>query len=308
MSETSGQILSIAKFQRTRSTRHWLSIIIVAVACASCAEKPAVDSRKAESPVTSRTEVVPAGAETTKVSEGKGDFSKFTHGDETHARLPCLLCHVRDSDATLPKVPGHAPCAGCHAKEFANTGSLICSICHTDAQAGTVKPFPKLKNFNVRFDHAGHIGTGRSSSQCATCHKAKLGGVSLSIPGGLSGHLTCFQCHGPRALGRDGQDIASCSTCHSLAGYARTPDSSKAYGISFSHAKHGAGKKLNCGSCHSIRAGMPQRRQVMSPVPVMHASAGRAQSCVSCHNDKRAFGVANPSDCKRCHQGVNWGM
>ena len=36
---------------------------------------------------------------------------------------------------------------------------------------------------------------------------------------------------------------------------------------------------------------MPQGRQVLAPAPVMHfGSAARAQSCMACHNGKRAFG------------------
>jgi c(7)-type cytochrome triheme protein len=245
---------------------------------------------------------------TEKAIRSNPDSSKFNHGDYSHSRLPCLLCHRRVSNALQPTLPGHTPCAGCHSKDFVNSASAICTVCHTNVQSGAMKSFPGLKSFNVRFDHAQHVGAGRSSSQCATCHTPERRRVSLSLPVALGGHAACFQCHGPREVGRQGQDISSCSTCHRLAGYARTSEGSKAYSIGFSHANHGRSKKLNCNSCHSIRAGMAQRRQVTSPIPDMHSASGRAESCASCHDDKRAFGVAKSSDCQRCHQGTTFRM
>src|SRR6266699_749119 len=47
------------------------------------------------------------------------DYSKFQHTTAYHARLPCLLCHKRETNAERPEIPGssnHLPCAGCHVK------------------------------------------------------------------------------------------------------------------------------------------------------------------------------------------------
>jgi c(7)-type cytochrome triheme protein len=231
------------------------------------------------------------------------DYSMFSHANAAHARLPCLLCHRRESNAPQPKLPGHLPCAGCHKQEFANTGSPMCTICHTNVQTGAMKSFPPLKSFTVHFDHAQHIGAGRSSAACATCHRPERRGVALSIPARLGAHSTCFQCHAPGAQARDGRDISSCSTCHNLGRFARTPAWSRAYRVNFSHAEHGPRRRLNCSDCHSVRAGLPQARQVSAPVPAMHSASARAQSCMTCHNDKRAFGIADFRNCKRCHEG-----
>lgn len=298
----------LTESQRRRARWRWLTIIVVVIVCAFIAERFIFNWGVSATLTDPKIEFARPGTETAGAFRRSSDFSKFTHSSDAHSRLPCLLCHRRDSNAPVPKLPGHTPCAGCHAQEFANSGSPICAICHSNTQLGVVKAFPKLKSFNVKFDHAKHVGAGRSSAQCATCHKPERRGVSLSIPGGPGGHSTCFQCHGPRALGQGGQDIASCSTCHSMAGYSRTSEGSRAYSMSFSHVKHGSGKKLTCNSCHSIRAGMPQKRQVASPLPAMHAASPNARSCMSCHDDKRAFGVTNSSDCKRCHQGTTWRM
>src|SRR5215470_10307174 len=102
------------------------------------------------------------------------DYSKFQHNSRNHSRLPCLLCHRRDSNAAVPKRPGgsqHLPCAGCHAQQFASSDSPICTICHTDPKSGAVRPFPsRLMSFGMKFDHARHVSMGNVG--CATCHKS----------------------------------------------------------------------------------------------------------------------------------------
>lgn len=231
------------------------------------------------------------------------DYSRFQHDTRNHARLPCLLCHRRDSNAPVPKRPGasnHLPCAGCHAQQFTNAESPICTICHTDVKSGALKPFPRLKSFRMKFDHARHVNMG--SVSCATCHRPAQAGVALSIPSGFNAHTTCYRCHTNRAQS-GGRDISSCGTCHQLGGYSRTPQFAQAFRVGFSHAKH---EKTDCKECHQIRAGMPQRRQVTQPEPLNHHATGRGQSCMTCHDGKRAFGGENFSVCKRCHTGEAW--
>src|SRR3954465_10321174 len=50
-----------------------------------------------------------------EAQESGADFSKFSH-THTHAALPCLLCHRRENNSPQPSLPGHTPCAGCHAQ------------------------------------------------------------------------------------------------------------------------------------------------------------------------------------------------
>jgi c(7)-type cytochrome triheme protein len=231
------------------------------------------------------------------------DYSKFQHSSHNHARLPCLLCHRRESNAPTPNLPAansHLPCAGCHAQQFSNSDSPLCTICHTDVKSGAVKAFPRMKSFRVKFDHSRHVGM--SNVSCATCHRPSRGGVALSIPAGFNAHSTCFRCHSPRAQS-NGRDISSCGTCHQLGSYSRTPEFAKAFRVSFSHTKH---QKTTCDECHQVRAGMPQRRQVTAPEPLNHHATGRGQSCMTCHNGKRAFGGDDFSVCKRCHTGKAW--
>ena len=224
----------------------------------------------------------------------------FPHSNPSHSRLPCLLCHRRATDSAQPiRSLGHTPCSGCHVEEFAASSGPLCTICHVQAGAAEMKPFPPLQSFNMTFDHARHRGV-----VCSTCHKPERRGVAFSIPAGSSAHTTCYSCHAPRAQSGD-RDISSCGACHKPGPYRRTPVFTKAYRVSFSHNKHGARQNLNCADCHRVRAGMPQRRQVTSPAPTQHFGSERAQSCMTCHNNKRAFGE-NFADCRKCHQGTTF--
>src|SRR5512134_3563690 len=79
------------------------------------------------------------------------DYSKFTHTNPEHARLPCLLCHRREDGSAVPKrSSGHLPCSGCHTQQFNNPNSPMCTICHTSNQSRDLKPFPSLRSFNVK--------------------------------------------------------------------------------------------------------------------------------------------------------------
>ena len=88
-----------------------------------------------------------------------------------------------------------------------------------------------------------------------------------------------------------------------MGGYARTPQFTQAFRVGFSHVKH---DKMTCNECPQVLAGMPQRRQVTNPEPLNHHATGRGQSCMTCHDGKRAFGGDDFSACKRCHTGATW--
>ena len=223
------------------------------------------------------------------------DFSKFSHANAMHARLPCLLCHKREVGLTTPKMPGHMPCAGCHVQQFADNQNSICTICHTTT---SVKPFPALRSFNVMFDHGKHT----QQTNCATCHKPTRRGAAFSVPSAANGHATCFQCHGPRTdVG--GRNIGSCGTCHQPGRPVRASEWAKAYSENFSHQAHIRAGNSNCSVCHTVRAGGVRGRQVSAPLPLNHHAPAGTMSCATCHNNKRAFGGDDFKDCRRCHTG-----
>jgi len=223
------------------------------------------------------------------------DFSRFRHDTAQHTRLPCLVCHVRSDNSSSPKMPGHIPCSSCHTQQFAEgNANPICSICHT---ATDVKSFPPLRSFNAVFDHGRHV----RQTNCATCHKPASRGVALSIPSRLSAHATCFQCHGPRTV-IGGKNIGSCSTCHQSGRLVRTPESARAFAVNFNHAEHSK-KGLSCNDCHTVRPGARRGAQVAAPVASMHFARAGTNSCAACHNNRRAFGGNDFSDCRKCHEG-----
>ncbi len=223
------------------------------------------------------------------------DYSRFRHDTPQHTRMPCLVCHVRSDNRTTPKMPGHIPCSSCHAQQFAEgNASPICAICHT---ATSVKRFPSLRSFNAVFDHARHT----RQTGCATCHKPAARGVALSIPSRANAHATCFQCHGPQTMAA-GKNIGSCSTCHQSGRPVRTTETARAFAVNFRHDEH-ARRNLRCSDCHTIRAGARRGLQVSSPAAAMHFARSGVASCASCHNNRRAFGGNDFSDCKRCHEG-----
>src|SRR5262244_3173194 len=57
----------------------------------------------------------------TELETQEKDYSRFTHTNPYHSRMPCLLCHRRDTNSpgiAFPGRAGHTPCIGCHALQF----------------------------------------------------------------------------------------------------------------------------------------------------------------------------------------------
>ena len=230
----------------------------------------------------------------TNVPETSGALSVFPHRNQIHSQISCLTCHSRTSNSPRLRFPGkdgHMPCIGCHTQQFADNSSPICSICHSNTETGSLKAFPPLRSFSVRFDHSKHLRT----TNCETCHQPLRSGVAKSIPQGAGTHATCFQCHTSQAKER----MSSCSVCHKPGrGVAATPVWTKAFNVNFSHAKH----NLSCNNCHLVRAGS-RGNQMTKPLVSMHFAPKSTLACASCHNNIKVFGGNDFSDCRRCHTG-----
>jgi c(7)-type cytochrome triheme protein len=254
--------------------------------------------------------LVPRNADSSfeNLSQDVNDFSKFSHTSTRHAALACASCHRRAADNSIePRLPGHKACTDCHLPQFVTPNVPMCFICHASVEGENppVKAFPGIRSFNARFDHAQHnAGAARPPQGCVACHQpAARRGVALSIPASLAAHARCYTCHTPDAQS-SGREINSCGVCHAPAArYARTPTRAPAFGVGFSHATHGARQRLSCADCHQTRAGAAQSQQVTSTRPLEHFSTTRAQSCASCHNNRRTFGDADFGNCRRCHTG-----
>jgi c(7)-type cytochrome triheme protein len=283
---------------RTRSRRRsirGLARILTAVAFGSFLIYVLASARSFAGPISEP--VAPIGTEGIEVAaEPMADFSRFTHSNQFHSRLPCLICHRRDTNSPRIGFPGkvnHLPCAGCHAAQFNDPSSPICTICHTNSQTGAMKRFPPLRSFGARFNHAKHLRTS-----CTACHAPQGRGVAKSIPSGPSAHMTCFRCHTANAS----IAMSSCSTCHQPGRFISVPEWTRAFRLNFSHAKHASGR-MSCATCHTVRAGSARGRQVSSPLASMHFAPANSLSCGGCHNGDRAFGPDDFANCKRCHTG-----
>src|SRR4051794_23952674 len=113
MPETSTQNLIPKRGSLSLRRRRWIMLPLVALGCLGVvllivSGLRAAASETAARAASLRAAVFSAGAQ-------GGDFSKFSH-TQTHSALPCLLCHRRESNAPRPSLPGHTPCAGCHAQ------------------------------------------------------------------------------------------------------------------------------------------------------------------------------------------------
>ena len=271
------------------------TILLLCVACMLC-----VFALGRLAPASTAVSVEPTAA-----LQG-GGTTKFSHSIQKHAEVACDSCHRREDNSSRPRLPGHKACIDCHVQEFLTSGNPLCSNCHTSLEGGDppLKAFPGLSSFRMRFDHASHAaGAARPEQGCASCHRPARRGVALSIPAGAGAHDNCYSCHTPGARAAAGGDISSCATCHVQGGYARTPAGSRAYAVSFSHAAHGARQGMRCDDCHRVLAGAGQGRQVTAPRPTQHFGSARAESCMTCHDNRRAFGGDDFADCKRCHKG-----
>jgi len=242
------------------------------------------------------------------------DYSRFLHTSQRHATLACTSCHIRTDNSVTPRFPGHKACTDCHLAQFVTPAIPMCSICHSDVNSGNppLKAFPSRFNesFNVKFDHVQHMnGAAKPASGCSGCHNRLGRSAALSIPVSMSAHNQCYTCHTPSSKSSSGREIASCGVCHDQKGYSRTSTNARAYRYAFSHAKHGAGQRLDCADCHRLTAGLPQSRQVSSPSAAEHFPVGRGMACLTCHNGGRSFGGDLAfKDCRRCHTAATFKM
>ena len=242
------------------------------------------------------------------------DYSTFKHNSQRHVSLACNSCHQRGDNSATPRFPGHKACISCHAGQFVTPNNPMCVICHADVNSSNppLKSFPaKFKeSFNVKFDHAQHMsGSARPQSGCAACHGRSGRAAALGIPTSIAAHNQCYTCHTPTSTSPAGKEIASCGVCHDQKSYSRTSTNARAFRFAFSHAKHGSAQRLACNDCHSMTAGLPQKRQVSSPEPLEHFVSTRGKTCLACHNGQRSFGGDLAfKDCRRCHTSASFKM
>jgi len=307
--ETENGNATLAPAARPQHKRQTLALAILCACVVGLVALSVFNHRVAAS----TTPNSPAPVEPQQQQMSGVDFSRFMHDSPRHSRLACADCHRREANnSTRPNLPGHKACTDCHLPQFLTANQPMCAICHTnlDSRNPPVKGFPSIRSFNAKFDHAQHnMGTARPPNGCVACHTpASRRAAAMTIPIGFNAHGQCYTCHTSNAQAA-GRDIASCGVCHSLtARYSRTSTNARAFRASFSHATHGPRQRLGCADCHNLRAGLSQSRQVTATLVAQHFNTTRAQSCMTCHNGRRAFGDADFNDCRKCHKAQTFRM
>lgn len=245
------------------------------------------------------------------VTASNKTFESFSHKIAEHKQFECASCHQREGRSLDMDFAGHDSCIGCHLNQFTDSAlmdreKVMCSICHSDLQRNPppMKTFPArfIEGFNMKFDHGDHDnGAGRPPAGCASCHQSA--GAGKTIPSGFQAHNNCYTCHTAESK------IGSCSVCHQLAPYQRTPQSRYVFRAVFRHDDHSERQGVSCGECHSVRPGAGQGRQVTNILAREHNGPGN--NCADCHNGSRAFGGNGANDfanCARCHSGSGFNM
>lgn len=291
---------------RNNSTRSLRLIVIAAaalaflgaLACRSTA--PPTANKAAETPQPTATPAAPPSPFNIKESAVIERTSPFNHTRAEHQTKTkdCGFCHQRLDNNVTPVFPGHSACIECHAKDFTNTSSQMCVVCHkspVDAQ-GTRISFPaKMSEFGIKgFSHKQHMDSKKMAGEtetpkCSTCHTSTEG-ASASYPN----HQQCYSCH----IHQANQKLGECGVCHADAKLALKYTRSTGSALSQYNFQHGPHtKKASCDKCHRQTETAPQ--QVRADIQTISVSRGQrhTSACWSCHVQ------AKESVCTKCHRG-----
>jgi hypothetical protein len=231
------------------------------------------------------------------VIERKSPFDHTRPEHQTKTK-DCGFCHQRTDNSVTPTFPGHNACIDCHAKDFTNTASQMCVVCHTspvDAQ-GTRISFPaKMSEFGIKgFSHKDHMNPEKmkgegESPRCDTCHQFS-NGVNASFPA----HQQCYSCH----IHQANQKLGECGICHVNTEASLKYTKGTGTALSLYNFKHGPHiKSATCDRCHRQIEKAPKEARS----DILEISTARGQrhnsACWSCHVQ------AKESVCTKCHRG-----
>ena len=219
--------------------------------------------------------------------------TRFAHASPAHAGagLACSACHTLSARGE-PLPPTHAPCATCHATDFAARVPSTCGACHNGTE-----PWRRLEpdrarrdrtELGIAIDHTLHPGP------CSRCHVANpvTGELALAPGHGACSGAGCHTAAGPVA-----PLITGCDGCHRLgladaraAARAAATWSVRATFAHGAHARDAAGAAVPCATCHVDLTG---------PTPLELATPPK-RTCAPCHDGTRAFKLTG-TGCTRCH-------
>lgn len=214
----------------------------------------------------------------------------FTHAD--HAKWEdgnCMTCHHEPGSAAAadPKAaPKIGECGGCHRRDddthFAaahqekwskGQDGVTCASCHHVIFAGLSDKWDHQAHFTFAGDDCQtchHTADTEPEPQaCANCHAPDKPAAKVLLRDAV--HAKCEPCHADLFA----QKLAGCQTCHEQKpAPANLP-------------KGAAPENFPaCSSCHTT---MPSRMDSFH------------QSCIGCHDKKKAGPGSGSDKCKQCH-------
>jgi hypothetical protein len=275
-------------------------VLISGLACKSTKQPTA--NKAAETQQPAPQPAAPPSPFDVKESAVIAKNSPFDHSRPEHQTKTkdCGFCHQRPDNNVTPVFPGHSACIECHAKDFTNTASQMCVVCHkspVDAQ-GTRISFPaKMNEFGVKgFSHRQHMDSKKMAAagetenpKCSTCHTSTEGS-SASFPD----HQQCYSCH----IHQANQKLGECGICHANAKVALKFTRGTGSALSLYNFQHGPHtKKASCDRCHRQTDTDP--KLVRADIGTFSVARGQRHTsqCWSCHVQ------AKESVCTKCHRG-----
>lgn len=272
-------------------------LLITGIACRSSKQptaNKAADTPPAPQPPAAQS---PFDVKESAVIDRTSPFSHTRPEHQTKTK-DCAFCHQRADNNVTPVFPGHSACIECHAKDFSNTSSQMCIVCHkspVDSQ-GTRISFPaKMSEFGVKgFSHKQHMDPKKMAGEtdtpkCSTCHQFPSG-VQSTFPS----HQQCYSCHVHQAS----QKLGECGVCHADTKLALKYTKGTGSALSLYNFKHGPHlTKASCDRCHRQADVAPQ--QVRADVQTISTARGQrhTSTCWTCHSQARE------STCTKCHRG-----
>ena len=274
-------------------------IILVTVAACRSTKQPTANTAPETPPAQANANTAPSpfNVKESIVIERKSPFDHTRPEHQTKTK-DCAVCHQRADNSVTPTFPGHSACIECHAKDFTNTASQMCIVCHTspvDAQ-GTRISFPaKMSEFGVKgFSHKDHMNPEKMKGEgevqrCDACHQFS-NGVNASFPS----HQQCYSCH----IHQASQKLGECGVCHVDTKESLKFTKGTGTALSLYNFKHGSHiKSASCDRCHR----QTEKASKEARPDILEISTARGQrhtsACWSCHVQ------AKESVCTKCHRG-----
>ncbi len=237
------------------------------------------------------------------------DFAHARHVDpkarlnpKTGFRADCTFCHKFQSDGVFATFPGHAECAGCHAKDGAlphltpASDTKDCRGCHSPEEIEN-PGFTKTRKFadhvvsgvhvNIKFSHIAHFkAKERENLNCTTCHYSIPTSTSLADLN-LPKMIDCVQCHDVSKEMPAQFQMTNCQTCHIDARTGNAPGSHTRnvkpafHNESFRthHEAEASAPGAKCFVCH-VAVKAPSAATLSSDTP-------GSKQCIGCHQVMR---------------------